>query len=81
MHFICPSIQVPPKRWQSALVIGLSEFEGVEVPEPPDGVPPGDPGGVVVPLTSVPVVPLGVVPPPVAPPPVLPLPDVPPPVA
>jgi hypothetical protein len=45
MHFICPSIQVPPKRWQSALVIGLSDIEGVEVPESPDGALPGGTGG------------------------------------
>jgi hypothetical protein len=59
MHFICPSIQVPPKRWQSALVIGPSDIEGVEVPESPDGALPGGPGGVLVPLTSLPVVLLG----------------------
>jgi hypothetical protein len=59
MHFICPSIQAPPKRWQSALVIGPSDIEGVEVPESPDGALPGGTGGVLVPLTSLPVVPLG----------------------
>ena len=75
MHFVCPSIHVPPKRWQSALVIGLSETEGVDVPTPLDGALPGVPLGVLGFLMSLPVAPPPVVLPPVIPPPVIPLPD------
>jgi hypothetical protein len=61
-HFVSPSIQVPPKRWQAALVIGLPDIEGVDVPKLPEGTLPADPFGVLELFTSLPVVPLPVAP-------------------
>jgi len=75
MQLIRSSLHVPPKRWQSALVIGLSDIEGVDGADWPYGALPGEGGCVSVPLTSLPFGP-PFVPPPVVSLPVAPLPVV-----